>query len=195
MSKHFSKIAFDMHVLPLQLALRRMPKLFGKYNDRCVGDSPHRESTDMWLRYNRRSAVDECSERLTADHPANGPHRSVWYPAYYQLPQARPIIFDLMTLVEGEELGSVLIVKLEPGKTIYPHCDGGWAAGFYEKYFIPVQIAPGSVFNFPDGSFNAQLGDVYWFDNSVPHSYENHSNQDTIMMIVTVRSDVVQDAQ
>jgi len=195
MSLYFNKIAFDMNVMPLQVALRRMPRLFGKYNDRCVGDSPHRESSDLWIRYNKRESVDACNQPLTADHPANEPHRSVWYPAYYQLPQLRPIIFDLMTLVEGEELGTVLMVKLEAGKTIYTHCDGGWAAGYYEKYFVPVQIAPGSVFNFPDGSFNAQLGDVYWFDNSIPHNYENQSNQDTIMLIVAIRSDIVPGAK
>ena len=195
MSKYFNKIAFDMNVMPLQLALRRLPKLFGKYDERCIGNSPHRESTDLWIRYNKREAVADCGKPLTADHPANEPHRSVWYPAYYQLPQLRSIIFDLMSLVEGEELGTVLMVKLEPGKTIYTHCDGGWAAGYYEKYFIPVQIALGSVFTFPDGSFNAQLGDVYWFDNSVPHNYVNQSNQDTIMLIVVIRSDVVAGAQ
>lgn len=191
MSQHFNKIAFDMNVMPLQVALRRMPKLFGKYDDRCVGDSPHRESSDLWVRYNKREAVEADNQPLGAAHPANAPHRSSWYPAYYQLPQLRSIIFDLMSLVEGEELGTVLLVKLEAGKTIHTHSDGGWAAEYYEKYFIPVQIAQGSVFNFPDGSFNAQLGDVYWFDNSVQHNYVNNSNQDTIMLIVTIRSDVV----
>jgi hypothetical protein len=191
MSKYFSKIIHDMNVIPLQIALRRMPGLFGKYNERCIGESPHRESEDLWIRYNKREAVDGCNIPLTANHPANEPHRSVWYPAYYQLPQLRPIIFDLMGFVEGEELGTVLMVRLAPGKTIYTHRDGGWAAGYYEKYFIPVQTGPGSVFNFPDGSFNPQLGEVYWFDNSVPHSYENQSNQDTIMLIVVIRSDVV----
>jgi len=134
MSRYFNKLTDAMNVLPLQLAVRRMPGLFGKYKDRCIGDSPHRESEDLWIRYNKREEVDKHDQPLTADHPANEWHRSVWYPAYYQLPQLRPIIFDLMAFVEGEELGTVLMVKLEPGKTIYTHCDGGWAAGYYEKY-------------------------------------------------------------
>jgi hypothetical protein len=100
-----------------------------------------------------------------------------------------------MSLVEGEELGAVFIVKLPAGKTIYPHCDSGWAAGYYEKYFIAVQVADGNTFEFPDGAFEPRMGDVYWFNNSVPHSYTNRSNYDTIMMIVTIRSDVVKDAK
>ncbi len=184
-----------MNVVPLQVALMRLPSLFGKYNDRREGESPHRESEDVWVRYNKREAVESCNIPLTADHPANNIHRPVWYPAYYQLPQIRPLVFDLMSLVEGEELGTVLLVKLAAGKTIYTHCDGGWSAGYYEKYFVPVQVVAGNVFQFPDGSFEPQIGDVYWFDNSVPHSYTNHSNQDTVMMIVTIRSDVVKDAK
>ena len=146
MSQHFNKIAFDINVIPLMIALLRMPQLFGKYDDRCVGNSPHRESSDIWVRYNTREAVEIDEKPLGADHPANGPHRSKWYPAYYQLPQLRPIIFNLMSLVDGEELGVVLLVKLEAGKKIYPHCDGGWAASCYEKYFIPTDCAGECVF-------------------------------------------------
>lgn len=192
MSKYFNKIAAGLDTLDLQIALRRLPGLFGKYNDRCEGVSPHRDSEDIWVRYNSRDAVDACGDQqLNSEHPANGPHRPVWYPAYYQLPQLRPLIFTLMSMVEGEELGTVLLVKLEPGKQVYPHTDGGWTGGYYEKYFIPVQVAPGSVFNFPDGSIYPVNGEVYWFNNSVVHNYENHSCEDTIMLIVTIRSDVV----
>ena len=196
MSKYFNKIAAGFDMLDLQVALRRMPGLFGKYKDRCDPKGPHHESEDIWIRYNDRKNVDACGDQiLNSDHPANGPHRPVWYPAYYQLPQLRHIIFSLMNMVEGEELGTVLLVKLEPGKQVYPHTDGGWTGGYYEKYFIPVQAAPGSVFNFPDGTIYPVPGEVYWFNNSVPHNYENHSCEDTIMLIVTIRSDVVPGAK
>ena len=195
MSRYFNKIACGLNVMPLQIALRRMPGLFGKYDDRCVGNSPHRESEDIWVRYNHRSAVDAHDIPLNSEHPANGPHRPVWYPVYYQLPQIRPLVFEMMSIVEGEELGTILLVKLEPGKQVYPHTDGAWSAEYYEKYFIPIQVAPGSIFNFPDGTIYPQIGEAYWFNNGVVHSYENHSDEDTIMLIVTIRSDVVEGAR
>ena len=180
--------------MPLQIALRRQPALFGKYKERCLGESPHRESDDIWVRYNNYENVIKVDAPLNSEHPANAPHRSVWYPVYYQLPQLRPLIFDLMTLVEGEDLGTVLLVKLEPGKQVYPHSDSGWSAGYYEKYFIPIQTSAKATFNFPDGVIAPELGHVYWFDNSILHSYTNNTPDDVIMLIVTIRSDKVQGA-
>jgi hypothetical protein len=194
MSKYFNKIGVGFNVMPLQVALRRQPGLFGKYKDRCVDNSPHRDSEDIWVRYNDYANVEKCDAQLNADHPANGPHRPVWYPAYYQLPQLRSVIFDLMTMVEGEELGTILLVKLEPGKQVYPHTDAGWSADYYEKYFISIQTAPGASFNFPDGAIYPELGCAYWFNNSILHSYTNNTDDDDIMLIVTIRSDKVQGA-
>lgn len=195
MSKFFNKIACNFDVIPLQIALRRMPGLFGKYNQRCEGDSPHRESTDIWVRYNSIENVTKIKKQLNSDHPANKEHRPVWYPAYYQLPDLRKIVFDLMRIVEGEELGTILLVKIPPKKQIYTHTDGAWSAEYYEKYYIPIQSYCGTFFNFPDGSIIPQLGDVYWFNNSVPHNAVNDSNEDMVMLIITIRSDVVKDAK
>jgi hypothetical protein len=194
MSEYFNKIAIDFPVMPLQIALRRQPGLFGKYKHRCVGNSPHRESTDIWVRYNAIENVLVKDEQLNSNHPANAEHRPVWYPAYYQLPQLRPLVFNLMSLVEGEELGTILLVKIPSGKQIYTHTDGAWSAEYYEKYFIPIQCYEGTSFNFPDGSIIPQLGEVYWFNNSVPHNAINNSTDDMVCLIVTIRSDKVKDA-
>jgi hypothetical protein len=194
MSEYFNKLAIDFPVMPLQIALRRQPGLFGKYNNRCEGNSPHRESKDIWVRYNAIQNVTEYDGQLNSDHPANKEHRPVWYPAYYQLPQLRPLVFNLMSLVEGEELGTILLIKIPPGKQIYTHTDGGWSAQYYEKYFIPVQCYAGTSFNFPDGSILPQIGEVYWFNNSIPHNVVNNSGEDMVCLIITIRSDKVKDA-
>jgi len=195
MSKFFNKIACGFNVMPLQIALRRQPGLFGKYNQRCEGNSPHRESSDIWIRYNAIESVLNDDRQLNSEHPANKEHRPVWYPAYYQLPDIRHLLFDLMRLVEGEELGTVLLVKIPPKQQIYTHTDAGWSAEYYEKYYIPIQSHAGNAFNFPDGSIYPQVGEVYWFDNSVPHNAVNDSNDDMVMLIATIRSDVVKGAK
>jgi hypothetical protein len=195
MSNFFNKIACGFNVMPLQIALRRQPGLFGKYNYRCDGNSPHRESTDIWVRYNAIENVTKVKKQLNSEHPANTEHRPIWYPSYYQLPDLRPLIFDLMRLVEGEELGTILLVKIPPKKQIYTHTDSGWSAEYYEKYYIPIQSNLGNAFNFPDGSIYPQIGEIYWFDNSVQHNAINDSNEDMIMLIVTIRSDKVKGAK
>ena len=195
MSNFFNKIACGFNVMPLQIALRRQPGLFGKYNYRCDGNSPHRESVDIWVRYNAIENVTKVKKQLNSEHPANTEHRPIWYPSYYQLPDLRHLIFDLMRLVEGEELGTILLVKIPPKKQIYTHTDSGWSAEYYEKYYIPIQSNVGNAFNFPDGSIYPQIGEVYWFDNSVQHNAINDSNEDMIMLIVTIRSDKVKGAK
>jgi len=196
MSKYFNKIACGFNIMPLQIALRRQPGLFGKYNQRCnSAESPHRESSDIWIRYNSIESVLNCDKQLDSEHPANKEHKSVWYPAYYQLPDIRAIVFDLMRIVEGEELGTILVVKVPPKKQIYTHTDGGWGAEYYEKYLIPVQCYSGTSVNFPDGTIIPELGATYWFDNSIDHNAINESNEDMVVLIVTIRSDKVKDAK
>ena len=196
MSESFAKIASGFNVIPLQIALKRQPKLFGaidlrrtNYLQKNANEfevSPHMGMKDIWIRYN------DITEYINGSLPLstlNDEHNPIWYPAYYMLPQLRPLIFDLMRIVEGEQLGGIFITKLSPGCRIEKHTDAGWHAGYYDKYYIPIQNAKGATFNFEDGVIDPQLGDVYWFDNSVPHWVENNSNEDRVSLIVTIRSD------
>jgi hypothetical protein len=191
MSESFYKVASGLNVFPLQTALKRQPKLFGKYNFReeMYGESPHKQMKDIWVRYN------DINKYPNGDFSTfNHEHDSVWYPAYYALPQVRPLIFTLMALVEGERLGAVLITKVPPGGTIAPHIDSSWHADYYDKYYVPIQNESGATFNFEDGTIYPQLGDAWWFDNSVVHWVENNSNEDRIAMIVCIKSDRVKEA-
>ena len=180
---HF-KIADNFDVASLQVALKRQPWLFGQQNFRKAAYE-HTDMTDIWVRYNDISAytAQDDFEFINAEHD------SVWYPAYYMLPQLRPIISKLMTLVDGERLGGVLITKLPPGGSIKAHVDTGWHASYYDKYYIPIQNEDGAVFSFPDGDIKPKLGEGYWFENSIPHSVVNNSDSDRIALIVCIRSD------
>lgn len=186
MIESFSRIATDFDVLPLQVALKRQPNLFGKYNLRSSGyTSPHSEMTDIWVRYNDITNYLESNDFTKF----NDEHDSIWYPSYYALPQLKDIIFKLMSLVDGERLGAVLITKLAPGGGIAKHVDSSWHADYYDKYYIPIQNGEGATFNFDDGVISPKLGEVYWFNNSVTHWVENNSSEDRISLIVCIRSD------
>ena len=196
MNESFAKIASGFNVLPLQIALKRQPKLFGAIDLRRTNylqknanefdESPHVGMKDIWIRYNDITEyINGCKPLSTL----NDEHNPIWYPAYYMLPQIRPLIFDLMRLVEGEQLGGIFITKLSPGERIEKHIDTGWHASYYDKYYIPIQNAKGSTFNFESGIISPIEGDVYWFDNSTPHWVENNSTEDRISLIITIRSD------
>lgn len=180
MSENFLKIAEGVNVLPLRMALIRQPELFGKNNERATAyKSPHKNMTDIWVRYNDLKNYGEGF---------NNEHDSVWYPDSALIPQVRDIVFWLMSLVNGERLGGVLITKLPAGGKIASHVDTGWHAEYYDKYYIPIQNDDGAIFGFEDGVIKPRIGDVYWFKNSNPHWVENNSSIDRIALIVCIRS-------
>lgn len=181
----FQQIAYGLNVEPLRAALAAKPHLFGQHSARVCGASPHRSVTDIWVRYN---------DIANLGPNFNDEHDAVWYPAYAELPELTPILFALVGYVQGERLGGVLITKLPPGGEILPHVDSGWHAGYYDKFYIPVQNDPGALFRFPSGDLIATPGEVYHFNNDIPHSVDNRSMSDRIALIVCIKTDKYKDA-
>lgn len=179
------KLDLTVDVAALKNALHEKAHLFGQHPYRAEAPgSPHSEMTDIWVRYNDVKPFIESGDFSTfADE-----HDSVWYDAYYELPEVHDPIFDVMAAVDGERLGGILITKLPPGGKITPHVDGGWHAAYYDKYYVPIQNKDGAIFAFDDGVIAPDEGDVYWFDNSKNHWVENNSDTDRIAMIICIKT-------
>lgn len=179
---HIRLLYSGMNVTPLITALTRQPWLWNQHTFRTENPaSPHRAVDDIWLRYN-----DYANRNKTDFH---GPHESLWYPAYYALPQVRDLVFPLMAAVEGERLGGVLITRIPAGCRVEPHVDGGWHASYYDKYAIQLMGNERQAFQFEGQSLSAKPGDVYWLDNSKTHWVTNDSDEDRMTLIVCIRSD------
>lgn len=169
----------------MKKALDENKDLFGEIDWRRREGSPHIEMRDIWLRYNDIKPYEESGDFTDF----NEEHDAVWYDCSKKLPQAMDPIFDVMREVQGERLGMVLITKLPPGGEIYPHVDGGWHAGYYDKYYIPILNKKGSSFYFEDGVIDSpEEGSVWWFDNSNTHWVKNNSDSWRIAMIVCVKT-------
>lgn len=174
--RYFHQIGSQVEILPLMTAIVRQPELWDANTLRTTyPDTPHREASDIWLRFN------EITENVVDDTEC------IDYPAFAVLPQARALIFNLMRFVEGKRLGRVLITKLKPGTQIYPHKDEGAPATYYQRYHIALQCLPGCKFNAGNESVNMMTGDVYWFDNTAEHSVVNNSADDRVVMIVDIQ--------
>ena len=182
MKSHF-KIADDFDVQPLRESLGKHPELFGQHLQRAqMYLSPHSAMKDIWVRYNDIAKYTDLST-------FNDEHDSVWYPAAQDIPEVKALCYRLMALVKGERLGGVLITKVPPGGRIEPHTDAGWHAEYYSKFYIPIQNEEGASFGFADGVIRPKLGEVWCFDNSVPHWVTNDSDQDRLSLIVCIRTD------
>jgi len=180
----------NLNVLSLQKELLDNYDEFDKYDyRRTFQNSPHAQMQDIWARYNdvRPFEAKGSLQGFEAEHD------SIWYPVIDKIPSVKKVVFDLMRIVDGERLGGVLITKLPAGGHIAKHTDSGWHAQYYDKFYVPILNAKGSVFGFEDGTIDPELGQAWWFDNSNPHWVDNDSDTDRIAMIVCIRTEMFKD--
>jgi hypothetical protein len=192
--RNFQQIAAGVDPLPLLHALALRPDLWNSNTTRTHhAQSAHRVVDDILLRYNPfNPETDDFVEAVCSEIP------SVNMPAFALLPQAVPIIFGLMARVQGEHLGRVFISRMAPGVCIPPHTDRIAPAEeafpdriqpavYYERYQIPLQVAPGVVFRAGDEHVFMEPGTIWWFNNCIEHEVVNNSAIDRISMVVDIR--------
>ena len=148
--------------------------------------SPHRETEDLWVRYN-------ALENLHEDYQAySGAHDSVWLPDADKLPIAKAICYTLMGLVQAVRLGGVLVTRIPPKKQVYPHADTGWHPKYYNcKLYLPVDSNEFCI-NYAGAQdaeevVNMRTGEVWFMDNTVRHRVVNSGNEARTTLIVCMR--------
>lgn len=178
--KNFLRIAEGVDVLPVLHSVHSKPELWNENKLRTTHPlSPHKECSDIWVMFNE---VPNDASLIVDDIKA------VPYRAWREIPQLRPIIFDLMRRVEGTQLGRVLITKLEPGNKIPAHIDQGAPVTFYSRYQIVLQSLPGCIFQIEDEKVNFRAGEVWKIDNSKEHSVSNNSADARIVIIADIHT-------
>jgi Aspartyl/Asparaginyl beta-hydroxylase len=182
MPSHIGLLHKKFNVQPIITELAAHTELWNQYKGRLNHPkSPHRHTDDIWLRF----AKDNLGN---PDERVMGPHESVWYPASDTLPAAKKLAEEMYSYVNGKQLGGVLIIRIPPGKEIYPHQDLGWHAQHYSKIAVQISGDPEQEFSFEDGSLSALPGESYWLDNAHPHWVTNQTPVDWINMTVCYRN-------
>lgn len=183
--RNFHKIAAGIDIAPLLHAISRQPELWDVNRLRTSHElTPHKAVSDIWLRFNDLKPYEATGDAAAVLDE----HESINYPALASLPQARPIIFNLMRFVEAERLGRVLITRLAPGKRIDPHSDGGSHAAYYDRYHVVLQASPGSLFRCGGEQVQMAAGEIWWFRNELEHEVINNGADDRIHLIVDLRT-------
>jgi aspartyl/asparaginyl beta-hydroxylase (cupin superfamily) len=185
--KNFQRISQG---LPVQAALNsvvRQPHLWDQNPARThmVGTA-HSDSSDIWLRFNNVTGLDPDSpeDRKRVMEDIN----CVNYPAMFILPQIRALTMGLMPLVEGEQLGRVIISRLPAGKVVKPHADEGRYSEYYDRFHLVLCSAPGCLFHCGDETVHMATGELWWFDNNIIHEVTNNSAGDRIHLIIDIRT-------
>lgn len=177
--KNIETLARGINVMPILLQLKRNPQLWGKLADRTQNhDSPHRETSDIWVRYGGGSYEE-----------SQAAHESVWLDAANFLPEAKSLARTTMNLVQGDALGGILITRIPPGGKVHPHSDSGWHALNYDKFAIQLAAHQQQAFCYEDGRHVTAPGDLYWFNNQSEHWVINDSPVERITLIICIKLD------
>jgi hypothetical protein len=190
--KNFLKLLDGAAITQLALALHRLDKNPGNLwkEDTYLRDypqGPFGDTESVILRFPPRS-VHETEEAL-AKHLENfDQHENVDQPIFKLLPEARPLIFGLMNLVQGERLGRCIINKLLPGGQIYPHADTPAHAEYWDRFHIVIKSGPGANFICGDEQVNMRTGEIWWFNNAIEHQVFNNSSEERIHLVVDIRT-------
>lgn len=185
---NFQKIGGGLDTIPLLLAIKRRAALWKE--DTYLRDypqGPFAQIESIMLRFPVKSVKE--TEAEVANHLSKyDQHENIDYPAYALLPEARPLIMNLMHYVGGERLGRVMINKISPGGVIYPHVDTKAHTDYYSRFHIVLQSQPGVVFRAGEEEIYMPMGEVWWFNNAQEHSVINNSADDRIHMIIDIRT-------
>lgn len=177
-----------INVAPLLQQLDAAPELWDENvfrTERVAGaaayTNPHQKISDIIVRFNDW-------KHWTGDRAAfNGPHESVWWGAYDKLPYLQPLVFDLMRKFYTEQLGMVLITRIPPHCNVEKHVDVGWHAGYYLKFGLQIKAAKGQKFCYKGCKLETKPGDLFAFNNSLPHWVENQTDHERMTLIICLR--------
>ena len=186
--QNFQLVATNVDVIPLMVALQARPQLWNRDTFRTTyTGTPHRDVDDILLRF---SAPEKTADPTHLGDVLED-MEPVFYPAWQELPQVRPIVFDLMRRIEAVSLGRVIITRLQPGGRIAPHADtdGDYVArddGM--RFHVVLQGLPGSLYHCGGETVQMLSGSVWWFQHREVHSVENNSADARIHLLVDFRT-------
>lgn len=182
---HFTLIAEGIDVEPLLAELDEHPELWNERLERRGGNSPHRETQDIWVRY----ASEEAMREPDFMHK---PHESILYPRWRGsvglATVTAQVLFDGFP-GESPEIGGFLITRIPPGCQVYPHHDRGtWHSEFYTtKVWIPLRANDRCVNTVEDEAMVWKSGEAWTHSNLIEHSVRNDGETERIVLILCFR--------
>lgn len=188
---NFQKLGEGVSVLQLMLAIQRHQKSSTIWKDdtylRDYPQGPFGDCESIILRFSSLSGL-EGKKALEEDPQNFDQHECVDQPVFKLLPEARGLIFNLMSFVQGERLGRVIINKINPGGRIYPHSDSEAHAGYYDRFHIVLNSSAGVDFRCGDEHVYMETGSCWWFNNKIEHEVVNNSATERIHMVIDIRT-------
>lgn len=134
--------------------------------------SAHRETHSIFLR-GPTSFLDFFSI-TSADYPRLREY----------VPVLMPIMRPLLELIECQDLGRVILVRLPAGARVLSHFDSGAYAEHYSRFHVCLSSNEGCHFKVGDSALTPKPGEAFIFNHRRPHRVVNEGSTERIHLIV-----------
>lgn len=182
--RYFARVHEGLDVSPTLAELDACPEEWNRFSKRTEHqDGPMAGTGDIWLRYFPQETLTEPAAYLREG-------RCEFYPAWHKMPSIAPVALSLMGMCGGVELGGCLISRIPAGGEVKTHTDAvAWTARYYNrKFYIPLRANDACLNVTLDEQVVMRPGEIWAFDNLVPHSVHNRGATERTNLIITLRS-------
>lgn len=103
--------------------------------------------------------------------------------------KAFDLIKNIVTYLEDEYVGKsarILLIKLEAGKNVAEHVDGGDYLSTVRRFHIPLATNDSVFYIVNDEKINMSKGECWEINNFKPHSVLNNSEEDRIHLLIDI---------
>ena len=105
--------------------------------------------------------------------------------AAQQLPKVQDFV-DRLTRRSRGRVGRAALVRLRPRGRVYEHVDRGLYYHLRDRYHLVLRSPLGSRLRAESEEVRMREGELWWFDNRLPHEAFNDADEPRIHLIVDV---------
>lgn len=172
--KYFRRVKHNVDVQPFLNEIASIPGAWDVNTGRQDKIEVQREAESIPLRGLVKSKIGNRKRRDV--------HESRYTTISRQFIVARAFL-QSFAAEQNAELSRAKIVRLLPGRKVYPHVDRGEYYRFRDRYHLILQSSSGSYLKAGDEEVRMQVGELWWFDNNAMHEAYNDGDTDRIHMI------------
>jgi len=172
--KYFRRIKQDIDVRPFLNEIASMQDAWDLSTGRQDKIAVQREAEAIPLRGLVKSKIGDRKRRDV--------HESRYTTASRKFLVARAFL-ESFAAEQDAELGRGKIVRLKPGRKVYPHIDRGEYYHVRDRYHLILQSQAGSLLKAGDEEVRMREGELWWFDNNAMHEAYNDGDVERIHMI------------
>ena len=171
---YFRKLKDGVDVKPFLDEIGSIPDAWGLSTGRQDKIAVQREAQAIPLRGLVKSKINGRERRDV--------HESRYTTSSKKFVLARRFLQEFAT-EHYAEMGRAKIVRLMPGRRVYPHIDRGEYYRVRDRYHLILQSSAGSYMKCGDEEIRMREGELWWFDNNEMHEAYNDGELERIHMI------------